>query len=66
MLHSAADVATLLVGRGEVRYAISHQEKRKGDGWREDYWYEATLDSEELKGMSGALSGDFVPIVLCR
>ena len=66
MLHAAADVAILLVGRGEVRYAMSQKEKRKGDIWREHYWYEATLDFEELKGTSGALIAGFVPIFLCR
>ena len=67
MLHSAADVVTALVGRGEVRYAIQWQkEEQEGDYGKEYYWYEATLDSEELKGTSGALPGVFVLICLCR
>ena len=66
MLHSAADVVTSLVGLGEVRYAISQKEEREGDLYKREYWYEATLESEELKGTSVALPGDFVPIFLCR
>ena len=67
MLHSAPDVVTALVGRGEVRYAIQWQkEEQEGDYGKEGYWYEATLDSEELIGTSGALPDGFVLISLCR
>ena len=66
MLHSAADVVALLVGRGEVRYAISQWEAREDDLYELPHWYEATLDFEVLKGTLGAFPRDFVPIVLCR
>ena len=62
MLQCAADVVPSLVGPSEVRYAIPH----RGIDFMTKYWFEATLDFEELKGMSVALPAGFVPICLCR
>ena len=68
MLHAATDVVSVLVGPGEVRYAVLRKEpvRENNDllGW--DYWYEATLDSEELKGAYGTLPSHATLIFLCR
>ena len=57
MLHIAANVVdkhlTSLSSRGEVRYTIQKEEKRKGDWLHKTYWYAATLKSEVLSGASG-------------
>ena len=65
MLHCAADVVNSLVGPSEVRYAIAREEERGGD-YRDDYWYEATLESEELKGAYETLPSHAMLIFLCR
>lgn len=44
-------LASLLAG-GEVRYIMARKEKQGGDSPEQRYWYQATLESEELKGMS--------------
>lgn len=36
---------------GDVRYTVSRKECRQGDNIPWDYWYQATLESDELKGM---------------
>ena len=45
-----------LVNLGEMRYTVSMEEKRDVFGSM-PYWYEATLDSEELQGASVILLG---------
>ena len=71
MLHSAANIVekqlTSLTSRGKVRYTISQRKNRLNYWMNEDcYWYEAALESEELKGAYEALPSHVMLIFLCR
>lgn len=56
MIRFAADVVSkklpLLSTHGEVLYTVAKMEERKKDLYRHLYWYQASLESEELQGQS--------------
>lgn len=56
MLRFEADIVNdrlpSLSTRGEVQYTVAKMEKRQGDVIKARYWYQASLQSEELQGPS--------------